>query len=258
MRKVLLVFAAITLAVSGYAQQSVDIGLWGGSSTYLGDIKEASLVTSNLNLGVLFRYNFNPRVAVRTQFTMGGFSADGLVENKNFNFDKRTQDLSAMVEINYLRFLIGDKNSIFTPYIMGGIGVMHFRYITDNAHGLRMIDINPIYPDVFPENGIINYIPVDESITALAMPFGFGVKFAVGPRVGIGAEFQMRKLFSDKLDNLDDPRLFKKVDDSGNEEIVKYTTFWHNNDWPGYLGVYVTYKFDVNKRDCPAYDRKYW
>ncbi|HZH73442.1 MAG TPA: DUF6089 family protein, partial [Mariniphaga sp.] len=113
MKKVILVFAAVFLTVSGFAQKSVDIGLWGGSSTYLGDIKEASLITSDLNLGVLFRYNFNPRVAVRTQFTLGGFSAEGLVEHVNFDFEKNAQDLAAMMEINYLKFLIGDKASFF-------------------------------------------------------------------------------------------------------------------------------------------------
>lgn len=258
MKKVILVFAAVFLTVSGFAQKSVDIGLWGGSSTYLGDIKEASLITSDLNLGVLFRYNFNPRVAVRTQFTLGGFSAEGLVEHVNFDFEKNAQDLAAMMEINYLKFLIGDKASFFSPYIMGGIGVMHFKYITNNTYGLRMMDMNRIHPDVYPVDGVVNFIPVDEQVTALTIPFGFGVKFALGSRVGIGAEFQMRKLFNDKIDNLDDPRSFIKEDGSGNEEVIKYTTFWHNNDWPGYLGIYVTYKFDLNKRDCPAYDRKYW
>ena len=95
---------------------------------------------------------------------------------------------------------------------------------------------------------------VKESVVAATIPFGFGVKFSIGPRFGIGAEYQMRKLFSDKLDEIDDPLSFINAD----SETIKYTTFWHNNDWPGYLGVHLTYKLYLNKRECPAYDRKYW
>ncbi len=40
MRKLILVFTAVVLTASGFAQKTADLGIWGGSSTYWGDIKE--------------------------------------------------------------------------------------------------------------------------------------------------------------------------------------------------------------------------
>lgn len=247
MRKIVLVFTAVVLTVSGFAQKSADIGIWGGSSTYLGDIKEAPpLQTFNLNFGAFFRYNFNARVAMRAQFLTGSFAADGMVEDIPFSFKKNAQDISFMVEINYLKYILGEKKTPFTPYILGGLGVMYFPYQLDPV---VMALINPNYP-------VLNTI--EESVIAPAIPFGFGIKFSVGPRLGVGAEYQMRKLLDDRFDNLDDPLSFETVNNDGDIETIKYTDFLHNNDWPGYLGIHVTYKINLDPKACPAYDRKHW
>jgi hypothetical protein len=243
MKKIGLVFIAVVLAVSGFAQKSADIGIWGGTSTYIGDIGSAPPLQSfNLNLGAYFRYNFNARVGMRTMFLTGSISADGLVENVPFEFKKNVQDITLMMEVNFLKYVLGEKKTPFTPYIMGGVGVSYFPYTLDPD---ILVLINENYP-------LLN--PVQESVVSATIPFGFGVKFSLGKRLGIGAEYQMRKLFSDKLDNLDDPLSY--VNNIG--ETVKYTSIYHNNDWPGYLGVHLTYKLYLNQKDCPAYDRKYW
>ena len=57
-----------------------------------------------------------------------------------------------------------------------------------------------------------------ESVIAATIPFGIGFKFNLGERWGFGIEYQMRKMFIDKLDNLDDPIAF--VDDKGNESLL--------------------------------------
>ena len=118
MRKIVLVFIAVVLTVSGFAQKTADIGIWGGSSTYWGDVKEAPpLQTFNLNYGGYFRYNFNKRAALRLMFLNGTFSADGIVESVPWDFKKTAQDLSVSVEINYLEYILGEKKTPFTPYI---------------------------------------------------------------------------------------------------------------------------------------------
>lgn len=247
MRKIVLVFIAVIFTVSGFAQKSADIGIWGGSSTYFGDIKEAPPVqTFNLNFGALFRYNFNARTAMRAQFLTGKFAANGVVEDVPFDFNKNAQDISFMMEINYLKYILGERKTPFTPYIMGGLGVMYFPYTLDPV---KMAQINPDYP-------VLNTI--EEPVIAATIPFGFGIKMTVGERLGVGAEFQMRKLLNDKFDNLDDPLSFETVNNDGDNETIKYTDILHNNDWPGYLGINVTYKIDLDRKACPAYDRKYW
>lgn len=243
MRKIILVFIAVVLTVSGFAQKSADIGIWGGSSTYWGDMKETPLMQSfNLNFGAIFRYNFNARVALRTQFLTGRFAAEGFVEDVEWEFNKNAQDISVMMEVNYLKYILGEKKTRFTPFIMGGLGIMYFPYTLDPV---LMFRVNPDYPV---------HNAVEESVIAPAIPMGFGVKVSIGQRLGLGVEYQIRKLLNDKFDDLDDPLSFE------NEEgdIIKHTDFLHNNDWPGFLGINVTYKIDLDRKACPAYDRKHW
>jgi hypothetical protein len=248
MKKIGLVFITVFLTVSGFAQRTADIGIWGGSSTYWGDIQDAPpLQTFNLNIGAFFRYNFNARVALRTMFITGNHSAEGMVQDEIWGFSKSASDISVMMEINYLKYIIGDKKTAFTPYIMAGLGVMYFPYTLTAQDMGRLSIINPGNPLV---TGGAN---MDEPVIAPAIPFGFGIKFMLGERLGIGAEYQLRKLMNDKLDNLDDPLAF---DEGG--QIYKYTDFWHNNDWPGFLGLHITYNINLEQRACPAYDRKYW
>jgi len=51
----------------------------------------------------------------------------------------------------------------------------------------------------------------------------------------------LRKTFSDKLDDLDDPMSYTNTSVDP-PEVVKYTDTWHNNDWTAYLGVHLVYK----------------
>ncbi len=253
MKKIVLVFITVVLTVSGFAQKTADIGIWGGSSAYWGDVKGVPpLQTFNPNFGGYFRYNFNKRVALRLMFLAGNISADGTVENIPWNFSKLATDISVMVEINYLEYLLGEKKTPFTPYILGGIGTMYFPYEVTNANLTQLLLVNNNNPLV--QNGVV----IDEPVVTPAIPFGFGIKFNLGERFGIGAEYIMRKLLSDKLDNLDDPLAIDATAPGGPGQDINYTDFLHNNDWPGYLGIHITYKIYLSKKACPAYDRKYW
>lgn len=246
MKKIILVFATVFVTVSGFAQKTADIGIWGGTSTYLGDMDEVTPFQSfKPNFGAYFRYNFNARVGMRAMFLTGNNSAEGLIEEipwENFK-DKPVQDFSVMAEINYLRFIPGLKNTRVSPYLLGGVGVAYFPYT-----------LNPGLIFAFNPDHNKGLAETQESVITPTLPFGFGVKYNLGERIGIGVEYQMRKLFSDKLDNLDDPLAY--INEAG-EEIL-YNSIIHNNDWSGYLGVHLTYMIYIGKDACPAYDSKYW
>jgi len=252
MKKIVLVFIAVFLTVSGFAQKTADIGIWGGTSSYWGDVKGTPPIQAfNPNFGAYFRYNFNKRVGLRFQFLTGKFSAEGTVEDVPWAFEKGVQDVSLMAEINYLKFVLGNKKTPFTPYILGGVGVMYFPFELSNQDIAQLALVNDQHPLVLAGND------VNESSVTASIPLGFGVKFSIGERLGIGAEYMVRKIFNDKLDDLDDPLTFDATGVDG-EETINYTNFLHNNDWPGYLGVHITYKIYLSQKACPAYDRKYW
>jgi hypothetical protein len=247
MKKIVLVFVTVLITVSGFAQKTADIGIWGGTSMYIGDMDDAPpMETFNLNFGGYFRYNFNARVALRAMILTGKFSADGMIEDVPWSYSKSVQDISLQVEINYLKYLLGVKNTPFTSYVMGGLGVAYYPYQLDPA---LIATFNPGHP-MF--NSSTPPTQIKESVVATTIPFGIGFKFNMGERWGIGIEYQMRKMFYDKLDDLDDPIAF--VDEDGQDHY--YTDQWHNNDWSGYLGMHVTYKIYIGKKACPAYDSK--
>ncbi len=244
MKKIVLVAAAFLIAVSGFAQKTADIGIWGGTSTYIGDVKDVAPFQSfNPNFGAFVRYNFNPRVGIRAMFLTGNIAAEGTIEEIPWSFEKNVQDLSLQVEINFLKYRIGDKKTPFSPYLLGGIGMMYFPYEINTE-----VIIDTFNPDY--NKGLQR---IDESVVALSLPFGMGIKTHLGERLGIGIEYLMRKHFVDKLDNLDDPYAF--INDDGTETV--YNDFLHNNDWSGYLGVHLTYKLYLGKEACPAYDKIY-
>jgi hypothetical protein len=249
MKKILLVFATIWITVSGFAQKTADIGIWGGTSTYFGDMNEnPSFQTFNPNFGAYFRYNFNARVGLRAMILTGTFDEEGLIEGTPWSFNKNVQDLSFQVEINFLKYILGVKKLPFTSYITLGLGFAYFPY------SMLYEDIEAINAEhpMIPSGGYGDGDGIEESVVATTLPFGFGFKYSVGRRLGVGVEYQMRKILSDKLDDLDDP--LAHFNDLGEE--VHYTTGIHNMDWSGYLGVHITYMIYLGKKACPAYGSK--
>jgi hypothetical protein len=239
------VFAAVWITVSGNAQVTADIGIWGGTSVYIGDLDETNpLQPLNPNFGAYFRYNFNSRIGLRAMFLTGSFSDEGVIEGVPGTFDKSVQDFSLQIEINYLKYILGAKKTPYTSYVTAGIGVAYFPY-----------EMDPAFIASFNSAHNKGSAIVDESEIATTIPFGIGFKYTLGQRLGIGIEYQMRKMFSDKLDNLDDPLAYITTTNGINEEIT-YTDMTHNNDWSGYLGIHLTYKIYIGKRACPAYESK--
>jgi hypothetical protein len=250
MRKILLVFAAVWITVSGNAQITADIGVWGGTSMYLGDMDETNpLQPLNPNFGGYFRYNFNSRVGLRAMFLTGNYSDEGLIENVNTSFSKGVQDFSLQVEINFLKYILGVEKTPYSAYITAGIGVAYFPYDLDSTGIATIASFNPQHNK--------GTYPLNESVMTPTFPFGIGFKYSLGQKLGIGIEYQMRKMFSDKLDNLDDPLAYNVYNADGSvKEEITYTDLIHNNDWSGYLGIHLTYKIYMGKKACPVYESK--
>ncbi len=250
MRKVLLMFATVLITTSGFAQKTADIGIWGGTSNYFGDMTDAPpFQTFNLNFGAYFRYNFNARVGLRTMALFGSFLQEGVIEGTPWKFDKSVLDLSMQVEINYLKYILGEKKTPFSSYVTFGLGVDYFSY---NFRPEEIHSFNDSYPGLYNDDGKLVGTPPKEPVIAPTIPLGLGFKYNIGRRLGVGIEYQLRKIFSDKLDDLDDPLSYYNPQG----ELIKYTSAIHNNDWAGYLGVHLTYMIYIGKNACPVYDSK--
>jgi len=225
MKQFLVVFLIGFLAVKALAQPSVDIGIFGGAGTYFGDMTKINLQKSiNPAYGGFVRFNFNPRYALRFNVINGTIGAEGEFDSqpnpldKFWSFNKNVLDISMNFEWNYLKYIVGDKDTRWTTFLYGGVGMQTYKY--------NIVTLNS---------------QIDGSEITPTIPFGLGVKYNLSKRWGIGFEGGLRKTFSDKLDNLDDPLSYLNTNVTPNVQ-VKFTDQLHNNDWTSYVGIHLVYK----------------
>lgn len=227
MKQLLIIFWIGLMVFKAQAQPSLDIGVFGGAGTYFGDMTKIEFSKSvNPAYGAFVRYNFNPRYALRFNVFNGTIGAEGEFNNQLWNvdpdtgnpvtniwgFNKNVMDVSLQFEFNFFKYIVGQKETPYSTYIFGGIGVQNYEFDYYNVTNGNNSEITP------------------------TLPFGLGFKFNISKRIGLGIEGGLRKTFSDKLDNLDDPLSF------GIDKTTKYTDQYHNNDWTAYAGIHLVYK----------------
>lgn len=242
----MLVFGAVS------AQKTADLGIWGGVGSYTGDMTQVDYKSSLAPaFGVFLRYNFNSRYSARATVMTGTTKAVGEFESHAWEFSKSVTDFSLMGEFNFFRYIIGSKRYTITTYLLGGLGVSLYPYNYDPVALTGVV----AYLNSPQVDGLLD--PYSENVLALNVPLGFGFKFNIGERWGVGMEAQLRKYFDDRLDDLDDPRKFYTVD-AADPAIpgywTEYTDQLHNNDWTFHLGVHLTYRFYRGNNECPVYE----
>lgn len=238
MKQLLMVFLIGLMVFEAHGQQSVDIGFFGGSGTYFGDMTKTEWQKSiNPAYGAFMRFNFNPRYGLRFNVFNSNIGAVGEFDSQKWNadpnykywdFNKNVLDISLQFEFNFFKYIVGDKATPYSTYVFGGVGMQSYSYDLLYIGQTSGSEITP------------------------TIPFGLGFKFNLSKRIGLGIEAGMRKTFSDKLDNLDDPLSYEITDNLSNVVSVtqvKYADQFHNNDWTSYLGVHLVYKLIYGNKE---------
>ena len=212
-------FFLTTFFVGKAQQQTADFGLFAGGAIPFSDYTKTKMFQSVKPTGGLFyRYNFNSRISFRVNAFYGNVGAVGYIDNEvvPFRFEKGVWDISTVVEINYLDFILGVDKMKFSPFVTYGVGMSFY----PNVLGVGQVSFN--------------------------IPIGIGAKYSISKRWGVGAEITTRKLFKDNLDNWNDPYTIVN--------LPKVNDWLHNNDWINYMGFTVTYKFYWGARPCATYE----
>ncbi|MGC1390199.1 MAG: DUF6089 family protein [Bacteroidales bacterium] len=221
----LLLFLIISLSLSG--QRNSDYGVFAGVSSYIGDINPSRFLYSPMPAGgIFYRYNFNPREALRTNLFIGGLHANDLDFNNAFQQARRASfsgtvgEWALQFEFNFFPYSTQGKRWNFTPYFAAGAGVA----VVHSVFSARVPVVNSAASGVIP-----------------VIPFSFGFKVNLFKNVGLEAEYGFRKTFYDNFDGVKD--LVAPSDHS-----------WiHNNDWYTFTGIAVTWKIYNKLAGCPAY-----
>lgn len=219
MKRLPWIFLFISISLSAAGQRSADYGIFGGVSSYMGDINPGRLLYAPLPAaGIFYRYNLHPRQALRANIFFGGIRGDDLDFDNDFQQDRASAfsglvgEAAVQFEFNFLPYTTQGKNWDFTPYIAAGAG-------------MAFIDVTENY----------SFQPV--------IPFSAGFKINIHKNLGLEIEYGFRKSFYDNFDGeIDD-----MVDPSDN-------SWTHNNDWYSFTGISFTWKIYNKMVGCPAYN----
>jgi len=210
----------LTLSVSG--QRSADYGIFGGVSSYMGDINPNHLFYSpGLAGGLFYRYNLHPRQSIRANIFLGGIKGNDFDFNNSFQ-QARNSAFSGIAgegvlqfEFNFLPYSTQGKRWNYTPYFAAGLGIAYLN--TDSP--LEYKHIQPV------------------------IPFSIGFKINIYKNLGLEVEYGFRKTFYDNFDGVKD-----KIRQESGDELRLY-----NNDWYSFAGISFTWKMYNKLLGCPAF-----
>jgi hypothetical protein len=217
--------------------QSYELGGGLGTAVYSGDIiRKIDPGQAGLQ-GTLFgKRNFDNvwslRVGVSTAELMGNDALqpiDPVARDREWFFDSRVTEFSAVMEFNFLDFANQKSEFKFSPYAFFGMGYSFVKGIGEtNSYS--------------PEK---NY-----KETALVIPFGGGVKYLLSDQLTFGMELGFRPTNSDFIDKLNRYTEPPAVITTAQKKILNFGNP-NTKDWYYFLGVTVSYS--LNKTRCYTY-----
>ncbi len=202
-------------AQDGYTQEG-EIGVGLGAAHYFGDLNtKARLNRPKPAATLFFRKNFGNYIGLRigASFAQVGYSD---IYNKdieyhrrrNLSFNSNIWELALQGDFNFFRFMPGDPDFRFTPYITFGAGLFNYdpyAFLNDEKHFLR-----PLGTEGQGDTSFNDRKPYTSM--AVSVPFGVGVKYALNERMNIGFEIVHRFTNTDYLDDVSktyvDPSIF--------------------------------------------------
>ena len=113
--------------IKSWSQIGWEAGLWLGAGHYFGDLNtKYNLEKPGEAFGLIARYNFNNRVALKFAGNCGIISASDANSNNPFEIDRNLSfrspilEVSSQLEFNFLPFTHGSKDEFFSPYFLLG------------------------------------------------------------------------------------------------------------------------------------------
>ncbi|MBR3946937.1 MAG: hypothetical protein IKJ56_07525 [Bacteroidales bacterium] len=237
----LLSFVFLFGSLQAKAQYGLEIGFNAGVSYYMGDINYArQFYHPRHNLGASLKFHFSNRVILRLGYfntKLVGRDADfnnTFQQVRNKEFGVSLNEISAQAEINFLPYIYGDvsRNS-FTPYMQVGVA-----------------------------GAFVGRTANDDDFFTMAIPFGFGFKKNILPRLVLSIEWAFRWTISDMIDGITNESIKKDYQLAYGtpltEDInMKQMGFRYTNDWYSVALVGISYTFKIGGLGCPAYYKKH-
>ncbi|MFO0415340.1 MAG: DUF6089 family protein [Bacteroidota bacterium] len=183
-----------------------EFGFQAGTAHYFGDLNTRSrLKRPQPAFGVFFRKQLNNYAAFRTSvnFMRLGYSDELESDNefqrrRNLNFETNVWEFLFQGDFNFFRFNPSDPSASFTPYLNFGLGLFFYdpyAFLDGEKYFLRPLGTEGQTSSLYPEKK-------EYGQTALAIPIGLGVKWALGNNVNFHFEVTHRFTGTDYLDDV--------------------------------------------------------
>lgn len=256
MKKLLTAILVLLFSGAAYAQRS-DVGIFIGSSYYTGDLNPGKPFNKPLPAyGALYRYNFNPRIAIKAGLTVTQLQASDFITKfqptRGLYFNSNLVEGSAQLEVSFYEFKVDGNNHPISPYIFAGIGYSSFKikrsnnpYVTlasgdvqDNTNNVVLANPDPKNPPVNnPQDNINTSHPLPN------IPFGLGIKYNPFTNISMGLEWGLRKPFGKNADKLDNVY----------QQGIRVSSA---NDWYAFAGFWVAIRLNMfNNNSCDEFKR---
>ncbi len=200
MKKGILCFILLYYVTSVSSQKGIELGAWLGLNQYYGDL-HTELSASDLGPsgGLVFRYNFDERIALKSSLNYGRLSAEDsnsqntFERQRNLSFFSNLWDLSTQIEFNFFPYTHGSKDEFFTPYLFAGLSV-HTQDPQTEIDGqiFRLRDFGTEGQPIGEEYGRF----------ALAPMVGLGFKWDINVDWSFNVELSIHNSTSDFIDDV--------------------------------------------------------
>jgi hypothetical protein len=201
-------FNGINLNAQNAVTQEGEFGIGIGAGHYFGDLNtKARLNRAKIAATAFFRKNLGNYIAVRigASFAQLGYSDqynayNSYMYTRNLSFNTKIWELTLQGDFNFFRFMPGDPDFSFTPYITIGGGVFNYdpyAYLQGEKIPLRPLGTegqgspNPKYGNT-----------KQYSSMGICIPFGAGVKYAFNEKINIAFEVLHRFTNTDYIDDV--------------------------------------------------------
>jgi hypothetical protein len=201
------IFSLSTLAshaqYTSYVQQG-EVGITAGAAHYFGDINtRAAINRPKPALGVFFRKQFGNYTGLRisAHYAQVGYSdvysKNDYQKTRNLSFNSNIWELAIQGDFNFFKFIPGDPDHLFTPYITLGAGIFNYdpyAYLSGKKEFLRPLGTegqNTSYKGRSPY-----------STMAFCIPIGIGIKYNINDKFNLSFEVTHRLTTTDYLDDV--------------------------------------------------------
>lgn len=184
--------------------QKGEFGITLGVAHYFGDINtRAAINRPKPAVGAFFRKQFGNYVGVRlsAHYAQLGYS-DTYSKNeyqkiRNLSFNTNIWEVALQGDFNFFKFIPGDPDYAFTPYITLGVGVFTYdpyAYTNGEKEFLRPLGTEG---QLIGYNGRKPY-----NTLALCIPLGVGIKYNLSEKINFSFEIAHRFTGTDYLDDV--------------------------------------------------------